>query len=47
MTASGTTATLRKVIVDDDRDVAALHARFAAAHAAFTVIGVAHSGPEA
>ena len=46
-TATGTTATLRTIIVDDDRDVAALHGRFVAAHPAFTVVGLAHSGPGA
>jgi response regulator of citrate/malate metabolism len=40
-------ATLRTVIVDDDAEVAALHARFVAAHPAFTVAGAAHSGPDA
>ena len=40
-------AALRTVIVDDDVEVAALHARFVSAHPAFTVVATAHSGPEA
>jgi response regulator of citrate/malate metabolism len=40
-------ATLRTIIVDDDVEVAALHARFVDAHPAFTVAGTAHNGPEA
>ena len=40
-------ARLRTVIVDDDVEVAALHARFVEAHPAFAVVGSAHSGPEA
>ena len=40
-------ATLRTVIVDDDVEVASLHARFVAAHPAFDVVASAHSGPEA
>lgn len=38
---------LRTVIVDDDEEVAALHARFVAVHPAFEVVATAHSGPEA
>jgi response regulator of citrate/malate metabolism len=40
-------ATLRTVIVDDDVEVAALHARFVAAHPAFSVAATAHNGPAA
>ena len=40
-------ATLRTVIVDDDVEVASLHAKFVAAHPAFDVVALAHSGPEA
>lgn len=42
-----TAATLRTIIVDDDVEVASLHATFVAAHPAFGVVAVAHSGPEA
>ncbi|GAB3605851.1 response regulator [Conyzicola nivalis] len=38
---------LRTIIVDDDVEVAALHARFVAVHPAFEVVATAHSGPEA
>jgi len=38
---------LRTVIVDDDAEVAGLHARFVAVHPAFEVVATAHSGPEA
>jgi response regulator of citrate/malate metabolism len=38
---------LRTIIVDDDVEVAALHARFVAVHPAFEVVATAHGGPEA
>jgi response regulator of citrate/malate metabolism len=38
---------LRTVIVDDDVEVASLHAKFVGAHPAFDVVATAHSGPEA
>ena len=38
---------LRTIIVDDDEEVAALHARFVAVHPAFEVVASAHNGPEA
>jgi response regulator of citrate/malate metabolism len=38
---------LRTIIVDDDVEVAGLHARFVGAHPAFDVVATAHSGPEA
>jgi response regulator of citrate/malate metabolism len=38
---------LRTVIVDDDVEVAALHARFVRVHPAFEVVATAHSGPDA
>jgi response regulator of citrate/malate metabolism len=40
-------AKLRTIIVDDDVEVAALHARFVSVHPAFDVVATAHSGPEA
>jgi response regulator of citrate/malate metabolism len=40
-------AALRTIIVDDDVEVASLHARFVAAHPAFSVAAVAHNGPTA
>lgn len=40
-------AMLRTIIVDDDVEVASLHARFVSVHPAFDVVGTAHSGPEA
>lgn len=42
-----TSATLRTIIVDDDVEVAALHAKFVSAHPAFDVVALAHDGPEA
>lgn len=40
-------AMLRTIIVDDDVEVAALHARFVSSHPAYDVVATAHSGPEA
>ncbi|MCU1543122.1 MAG: hypothetical protein JWM50_987 [Microbacteriaceae bacterium] len=40
-------AALRTIIVDDDIEVASLHARFVAAHPAFSVAATAHNGPAA
>ena len=42
-----TAPALRTVIVDDDVEVAALHARFVGVHPAFAVVATAHSGPQA
>lgn len=38
---------LRTIIVDDDVEVASLHAKFVGAHPAFVVDATPHSGPEA
>lgn len=40
-------ARLRTIIVDDDVEVASLHAAFVSAHPAFEVVALAHGGPEA
>jgi response regulator of citrate/malate metabolism len=40
-------AKLRTIIVDDDVEVASLHAKFVSVHPAFDVVATAHSGPEA
>lgn len=38
---------LRTIIVDDDVEVASLHAKFVGAHPAFDVVAIAHNGPNA